>query len=297
MTLNDITILYQFKRNILSHLDKQTRSRDPAASSAIKACFLAYGWSYSELLGTNTKVMAILMLYLQPEGPHTDGGPGNSECTNKRWRVDRPGASASRPDHHFPATSVDRFSLGSNDFDREPSSGIYNTVESIPGWNSSHLISFGARNGTRDLANPATMGSLDYATNSSGIDPATEGILSCTVNSQDEFTDPVAESILDYTINGSCNITALDDFLQSIDDQSMDVLSYYETDPSVDEHLLWTVHGSDVLIDPSTRRVLQGATSPNQIYLTNIPQAQANPGWMRSTDNEQSEGSWYTGQS
>jgi hypothetical protein len=176
---------------------------------------------------------------------------------------------------------VDRFSLGSNDFDREPS-------ESIPGWNSSHLISFGARNGTRDLANPATIGSLD---------PAIEGILSYTVNSQDEFTDPVAESILDYTINGSWNITDLDDFLQSIHDQSMDVLSNYETDPSVNEHLLWTVHGSDVLIDPSTRRVLQGATSPNQIYLTNFPQTQANPGWMRSTDNEQSEGSWYTGQS
>jgi hypothetical protein len=287
MNLNWISMAYQFKRNRLSQLDERTRSHDFEASWTVRDCFLAYGWSSSELLGSNTKVMAILIPYLQPKELHADGGPGN---------FDRPGASAACSNHHFPATSLNQFSLDSNDFDPAPSSGIYNTMESIPGSNSSHLT-FGARNGTRDLANPATMGSLGYTTNSPAINPTTEDIFRYTVNSQDEFIDP--GSILDYTINDSCNITDLDaaNFLQSTRDQSVDALSNYGTNPSVNEHLLWTVYGSDALINPSTRRVLQRAASPNQIYLMNIAQTQANPGWMRSTDDGQSDGSWYTEQS
>jgi hypothetical protein len=197
--------------------------------------------------------MAILIPYLQPKELHADGGPGN---------FDRPGASAACPNHHFPATLLNQFSLDSNDFDPAPSSGIYNTVESIPGWNPSHLT-FDAINGTRD---PATMGDLGNAVNIS-IDLAIEGILSYTVNSQHEFADPAAERIFDYTISNSYNITDLntDDFLQSTHDQSMGTLSNYETDPFVDEHLLWAVNESGALTDPSTRRILQRAASPNQI--------------------------------
>ena len=54
--------------------------------------------------------------------------------------------------------------------------------------------------------------------------------------------------------------------------------SNYETDPFVDEHLLWAVNESGALTDPSTRRILQRAASPNQIYLMKIFQTQANPG-------------------
>jgi hypothetical protein len=280
MNMDKITLVYQFKKNRLSQLDEQTRSHDFEASCTIRDCFLGYGWSSSELLGSNTKVMAILNPYLQPEGLHIDDGLGN---------FDRRGASAARPNHHFPATSLNQFSLDSNDFDPAPSSGIYNTVESISGWNPSHLT-FGARDGTRD---PATMGSLGDAINSS-IDPTTEGILSYTVNSQHEFIDPAAERIFDYAINNSYNITDFntDDLLQSTHDQSMNTLSNYETDPLVEEQLLWTVHESAAVTDPSTRSVLQRAASPNQIYLMNISQT-----WLRSTDNGQFDGNWYTEQS
>ncbi|KAF4637521.1 hypothetical protein G7Y89_g549 [Cudoniella acicularis] len=296
MTLDDITLVFKYKEDRLPAFYKQTRLHDPDASCAIWDCFLAYGCSSWELQHSETSVMTLLRSYLQSKGPHTGDGPEDFVSTekrrhvnrrrrvNKKRRVDQQGASTSRPDHDFPATSSDQFSPGS--IDQATSSGIDNTVESMPIWNSSHLISFDT---TRNLTDP--IGNLDYAFNSSDglIDPA---IASIFVNYQDEFTDPAAGSILDYTINNSCNITDLDiaNSLQSTHDQSMDALSNYETNPSVNEHLLWTVYGSDALIDPSTERVFQGATSPNQIYLLNTSQTQANLGWMRP--GEQSNGSW-----
>jgi hypothetical protein len=80
----------------------------------------------------------------------------------------------------------------------------------MPIWNSSHLISFDARNGTRNLIDPIS--NLDYTFNSSNelINPAIASIFDFTVNSQDEFTDPIAGNILDYAINGSCNIIDLE---------------------------------------------------------------------------------------
>jgi hypothetical protein len=307
MTLDDITLVFKYKEDRLPTFYKQTRSHDPDASCAIRDCFLAYGCSSWELQHSETSVMTLLRSYLQYKGPHASDGPGDSVSTekrrlvnqrrrvNKRRRVDQQGASTSRLDHDFPATSSDQFSPGS--IDQATSSGIDNTVESMPIWNSSHLISFDARNGTRNLTDPIS--NLDYTFNSSDelINPAIASIFDFTVNSQDEFTDPAAGNILDYTINSSCNITDLDtaNFLQNSGDQSMDALSNYGTNPSVNEHLLWTVNGSDALIDPSTERVFQGAASPNQIYLMNTPQTQANPGWMRP--GEQSNDSWYIGQS
>jgi hypothetical protein len=363
MSLSAITYAFAYIRDKLPHLDERTRSHNLEASYAIADGFVEYGWSFSELLDTNTKVMVILKPYLQRERPHAGGGPEDSESankrrkrphagggpedsesTNKRRRVDRPRASTSRPDHDFPAALLDQFSPGS--IDQTTSSGIDNTMESMPRSNSSHLISFDAGNGTRDLTDPAaastfgytvnsqeeftdpstasilgyavnnqeeftgpaTASTLGYAVNSQEeftdpatasilgytvnsqeefTDPATASILGYTVNSQDEFTDPATASILGYTVNGqeeftgpitasslsytiSCDITDLDtaDFLHT-HDQSMNALSNldYEIDPSVVEHLRWTVDGSDALTDQSTERFLRGTTSPNQVYL------------------------------
>ena len=148
-------MVYAYKRDKLSDLDKQTRSHDPDASYAIAEFFLAYGWSFSELLSSSTRVMEILR-------PNLSDGPGDTESINKRRRVDEPGASPSRLDHDFPATSLYGFSMGS--IDRAPSSGINDPAESMPRSNSSHPISFDARNGTRDPTDPATMGSLAIET-------------------------------------------------------------------------------------------------------------------------------------
>ncbi len=61
INLNEITMAYQFKRNRLSQLDERTRSHDFEASCAIRDSFLAYGWSSSELFGSETKVVEILI--------------------------------------------------------------------------------------------------------------------------------------------------------------------------------------------------------------------------------------------
>ena len=148
MTLDDITFFYRFKGDRLP----QTKSHDPDAAHAIRGCFLRYGWSSSELLSSSTEVMEILGPYLASARPRDSG-------TNKRQRLDQPGASASCPDHHF---SLDQFTPGS--IDQATSSGIDNTVGSMPR-SSSHLISFDARNWTRNLTDPATRGNLDYAFN------------------------------------------------------------------------------------------------------------------------------------
>jgi hypothetical protein len=88
----------------------------------------------------------------------------------------------------------------------------------------------------------------------------------------------------------------------------MDMLSNlnYETDLSTVELLRWTVNGSDALTDPSIDMFLQEATSPAQLYRMNnfiypshdqhIPN-ESTSSCTRSTDNEQSDSSWYTGQS
>jgi hypothetical protein len=258
MTLDDITIFYGYKRDKLPHTHKQTKSHDPDAACAIENCFLAYGWSSQELLRSETKVMVVLRFH-QSKRPHADEGPGDSESANKRRRIDQPGATP-RPDHDFPATSLDQFSPGS--IDRATSSGIDNTVESMNRSNSSHLIPFDARNGTRNLTDPATMGNLDYAFNSSDelTDPATMDNLDYAFNS-DELTDPATMGNLCDTINGPAadDLGYAADFLQSIHDQPMDAL------PNPDEALWWTINESD----PSTHMFLQGAASATQLYFMN----------------------------
>jgi hypothetical protein len=196
MTLDDITILYEYKSDRLP----QTKSHDRDAADAIRGCFLRYGWSSSELLSSSTKVMEILGPYLQL---NAGDGPGDSN-TNKRQRLDQPGASASCPDHDF---SLDQFSLGS--IDQATSSGIDNTMGSMPRSNSSHLISFDARNWTRNLTDPATRCNLDYAFNSSGefTDPATRSNLDYAFNSSGKFTDPATADDLGYAVDSSGKIT------------------------------------------------------------------------------------------
>lgn len=302
LPLSDITTLYEYKGVRFPH--KQTKSHDPDASCAIKNCFLAYGWSFQELLHSRTKVMAILRPYFQSKRPHAGDGPGDSGSTNKRWCVDRLGASTSRSDHNFSATSLDQFSPGS--IDQATSTGIGNTAEPMPRSNSSHLISFDARNETRDLTDLTTIGNLNYVFNSSDelTDSTTTNILGYSVNNPDEFTDPITTNNLSHAINSSCNITDLDTagFLQNTHNQSMDMLSNldYGTDPLAVEYLQWTVNGSDALTDPFTERFLQGATSPSRLYLMeNVIysshdqhlQNASTPGWIRSTDDEQSGGS------
>jgi hypothetical protein len=178
------------------------------------AGFKKYGWSFSGLLDSNTKVMAILKPYLQPKRPHADDGSGNSEPQYKRWHVSKSRASALLPDHDFLANSLDP---GSNDLNQATSSSSSNTIESTFGSNSSHIISFDTRNGIRSLTDAATMGHLDYTFNSSDelIDTATASILGYTVNSSDKLIDTATASILGYTVNSSGEITDLNtaDFL------------------------------------------------------------------------------------
>jgi hypothetical protein len=264
MTLNDITAFYGYKRQNLSH--KQTESHNPDAACAIKNCFLAYGWSFPELLRSKTKVMAILTPHLRSKRLHADDGPRDSEPGNKRRRVDRPGAFTSCPDNDFQASSLDQFLSGS--IDRATSSGSDNTVESMNISNSSHLISFDARNGTRNLTDPAMMDILNFAFNNLDelTDPATMDDLSAAFNSSHELTKPAAMGSLDYTFDNS-------DGLGTINGLAADELSYaadllhswpnpgHETDASVDEVLCRTFTGSD----PSRHMFLQGAISAAQL--------------------------------
>jgi len=307
MTKGDISIVYLYKRDKLHKLEKQSRSHDTDASYAIMDCLLTYGWSLEELLLSNTKVVNTLRPYLQPKRPHASDGPGDSEPTKKRQRVGQPGVYASRLDHDFSVTSLDRFSPGN--IDQATSNGIDNTVESMPRLNSSHLISFDARNGTRNLTDYTTMGNLNYASNSSAnlTDAATTNILHYTTNGSDEFIDLTTARNLGYTIDSSGEITDLDtaDFLQSTYDQSTSALSDLgcEMNPPAAELLRWTVDGSDTLTDQSTDMFLQGAISPTQLYLMDncaypshaqhLPNG-STPGLI---DDEPSDGSWYTGQS
>ncbi len=131
MTLDDITLVFKYKKVRLPIFYKQTRSHDPDASRAIQDCFLAYGYSSLELQNSETSVMTLLRSYLQFKRPHTGYEPGDSVPTKKRRHVKR-------------------------------------------------------RRRSDELINPS--------------------IASITVNSQDEFENPAAGSILDYTINNSCNI-------------------------------------------------------------------------------------------
>jgi len=137
--------------------------------------------------------MGILRLYLQR---NAGDGPGDSD-TNKRQRFDQPGASASCPDHDF---TLDQFSPGS--INQATSSGIDNTVGLMPRSNSS-------RNWTRNLTDPTTRGSLDYAFNSSGesTDPAIADNLGYAIDSSGEITDPVTADDLGYAVDSSDGIT------------------------------------------------------------------------------------------
>jgi hypothetical protein len=289
MTLDDITYVFAYIRDNFPDLDEWAKSHNTEVSCAIVAGFMKYGWSFSGLLDSNTKVMAILKSYLPPKRPNADNGPRYSEPRYKRWRVDQSGASASLPDHDFLPNS--------NDFDQATPSR--NTMDSTPGSNFIHLISIDAKNGRkdrrRDLIDLATAGYLSHAVNTPDefidpatvdnlvytvknpdkfTDPATTSNLGYTVNNPDEFTDPATVSNLGCTVNSSGKITdlATADFLQSTDDQSMDALSDLDygtnqlIDASVVEFLQWTVNGSDELTDPSTDRFLQGTTSAAQLY-------------------------------
>lgn len=248
MTLDDITQLFAYKRENCPDLDEWVRWHNPEVSYAVVACFLKYGWSFSEFLDSKTQVVLLLKPHLQPKRPHADDWPRGSKSQYKRQRVDRSGTSAL---HNL------RFSPPSSNVDPESSSGIYNTVESIPGLDCSHIISFDARNGTRDLTDPATVGNLGYAVNNPNI-----------------LTDPATINKLNYAVRADeIRDLATADFLQSTDKQAMDILLNVESrrnqlaDASTIQHLQWTVNEANELVDPSTDRFLQEATSATQLYL------------------------------
>jgi hypothetical protein len=173
MTLDDITYIFAYRRDKLPHLDELVRSHNLAVSGAIVDCFVGYGWSISGLLDSHTKVMKILKHYFSHKRPHADSRL-ESEFKNKRWRVDRSGASGSL---------LDQLSPGSNDFGQAIPSTTYNNMESTLGSNSIHVIPFDGKNGTRHLIDPAI------------------GNLGCAVNSPDEFTDHAAAGNLGYAVN------------------------------------------------------------------------------------------------
>lgn len=259
MTLEDITCTFAYIRDKLPDLHERVESHNQEVSKAIRDGFQEYGWSFSGLLDSNTKVMVTLKPYLQLKRPHADDGPGDSESENKRWRVDQSGASSSLPDHDFPANSSNS---GSNDFDQATSS--CNTVESTPGSNSIHLISSDTKNRTRDLIDPATAGHLSHAVSSLDefIDRATADNLVYAVNDTDEFADPATTSKLDYANEITDLATA--NFLQSTDNQLVNMLSSadygMDQDPSVALFFQWAFGEQAELTDPSTERFLRGAT-------------------------------------
>ena len=176
MTLDDITYVFAYRRDKLQDLDGETRSHNWAVSSAIVEGFTTYGWSLSGLLNCNTKVMKILKSYLRPKRPHADDGPGNSVSRQKRWRVDRSGASASLPDHDFLASS-----LASGKKTSSQVTYITNAMEAT----------LGSKDRTRDLIDSATASNLVHAVKSPDVfsDPVTIGNLGHAVNSSDEIID------------------------------------------------------------------------------------------------------------
>lgn len=131
MTLDDITYIFRYRRDKLPYLEEQARSHNSAASDAIVDGFMEYGWSLLELLDSDSKVMEILKPYLQYKRPHADGSLGDSEPRSKRQRVNQSEAYASLPDHEFLAT-LDRSSLGYNEFDQVTSSRIDDNIGSTP---------------------------------------------------------------------------------------------------------------------------------------------------------------------
>ncbi|KAH6714039.1 hypothetical protein BKA61DRAFT_674650 [Leptodontidium sp. MPI-SDFR-AT-0119] len=194
MTLHDITCTFACIKNKLPAVHKRAESHNEEVAKAILNGFKKYGWSFSSLRDSKTKVIVILKPYLQ-----------STESKNKRWRVDQSGAAlSSLSSHDFPANLLNQ---GSNDFDQATSSR--NTVESTPGSNSIHLITFDAKNRTRDLTDPVITSNLSHA-----------------VNSRDEFIDCIVVQFLQLAVSESAELT-----------------------------------------DPSTERLLQGATS--QFYPTN----------------------------
>jgi hypothetical protein len=231
----------------IPHNDKRPKTGHHSPSEA----FQVDVWSVRGTRDNNAAVILSTEPYLQRKRPHADGRLEDPEIKNKRRHVDRPGASASFPDHNFLPASLAWCSPGSNDFDQ----ATYNTVEIMPGSNSSHLVSFDARNGSRYLTDPATACNLGYA-----------------VNRSDEFTDPATAGNLGYAITGSDEFTdlAIAEILNNADDQSVDALLYPDhrtiepiqpTDRSIAGFLQWTVSGSNGLIDPSTDEFLRGATT------------------------------------
>ncbi|KAH9205063.1 hypothetical protein DL95DRAFT_451403 [Leptodontidium sp. 2 PMI_412] len=182
MTLHDITCTFACIKNKLPAVHKRAESHNEEVAKAILDGFKKYGWSFSSLRDSKTKVIVILKPYLQ-----------STESKNKRWRVDQSGALSSLSSHDFPANLLNQ---GSNDFDQATLSR--NTVESTPGSNSIHLITFDAKNRTRDLTDPVITSNLSNAVNSLDefIDCIVVQFLQLAVSESAEFTDPSTERLL-----------------------------------------------------------------------------------------------------
>jgi hypothetical protein len=167
-------------------------------------------------------------------------------------------------------------SPGSNDFDRIS----HNPFGTTPGPNFSHLPSFDARNGSRDLTDPATAYDLNYAVNISEefTDPATADNLCFTVGRPDEIIDPATAGALGYAVTGPEGLVdlAIVEILNDATDRHVDSLlcpdletveQIRSIDQSMASCLQWTVSGSNALTDPSIEEIFRGATSdPNQMH-------------------------------
>ncbi|KAH8591183.1 hypothetical protein B0O99DRAFT_690789 [Bisporella sp. PMI_857] len=70
----DIAHIFAYRRDKLPHLDELARLHDPVVARTIVNGFLAYGWSFPELLRSSTTVMKALKPYLQEQRSHTDSG-------------------------------------------------------------------------------------------------------------------------------------------------------------------------------------------------------------------------------
>ncbi|KAL5315980.1 hypothetical protein ACEPPN_016854 [Leptodophora sp. 'Broadleaf-Isolate-01'] len=293
MTMDDITCAFACIKCKHPDLYKGAKSHNKKVSEAILDGFKKYGWSFSSLRVSQTQVMVLLKPYFHSKRPYADVEPGDSESSNKKWRVDHVGASLPFTGHHFPANLSNP---GSNDFD--PATSSRNTVESTPPSKSTLLAMFDANDRARDLTDPVMASNLSYAVNSLDelVDRGTADKLVYAVDDTDEFADPTTTSNLDYAneITGLATATANDqliDILSSVD-YGMNQL----TDSSVVQFLQWTVSKPAELTDPSTESFLRGAIPQRNLRNDSICPLMTDRSTTllrRSTNDEESGGSWY----
>lgn len=200
MSLDDISLLFSYRKSMLPLLDAQIELQHSKVASAIIHNFQLYGWSIERLLGSNTKVMRALKSHITHKRPNTDAELDWPQLSNKRRRVDRSETSTSHLYHTPPAASLELLGPGNHSFDR-----TCNSLETRPGSNSIQLASFDAQNGSRNLTDPAMAYGIGYATNRADefTDPVTADNHCFAVSQPDEFIDPATAGNLSCAVAGT----------------------------------------------------------------------------------------------